>query len=388
MSTVLVAPDKFKGSLSASQAAASLALGLRRRLPQLPVITRPVADGGEGTLTALTAAGFGMVPVLAIGADHRPLTASFVRRGDVAVVELAAVAGLSLAQSGVQNPVEATTFGVGQLIRSALDSGCRRIILAVGGSATTDGGIGMMQALGARLISRTPDVRPAELEVCTHDYQLDLTGLDARIKDTEFTLAADVTNPLLGADGAARVFAPQKGADRHDVTVLETRLRRWARAVAEATGTNLVEQPGAGAAGGTGFAALALLGAAFRPGIDLVLEYTGVSALLPGAAFVITGEGSLDAQSLAGKAPIGVARAAQACGVPAIAVAGRVLISPGAARAAGFKHVYNLSRLAADPADAMTHAAELLERVGARIADKYLAHTNAGRTPPTRKETP
>jgi glycerate 2-kinase len=366
---VVLAPDKFRGSASAAQAATALRDGLRRRSPRLDIIQRPVADGGEGTLGACTAAGYRLVPARASGPDGRPLTACLAVNGETAVIELAAVAGLGLMAPDHLTPLDATTFGVGQLISRALDLGYRKLVLAVGGSATVDGGIGMMLALGARLaVSAT--ARPGG---GTRVGRLDLSGLDPRLAGTEFVLAADVTNPLLGPDGAARAFAAQKGATPGEVDILEDRLRQWARAVTEATGADATASPGAGAAGGAGFAATALLGASFRRGIDLIIELTGLQAALAGADLVITGEGSLDAQSLSGKAPVGVAQAARARGVPAIAVAGRVSLSRAQIRAACFTAAYALADLEPDQARSMSHAEELLRRTGARIADEHLA---------------
>lgn len=372
MTRVVVAPDKFKGSLTAAQAASALAAGLGRSRPGLEVLQRPVADGGEGTLQAVAAAGYRLVPTVATGPHWRPLATRFARLGDAAVIELAAIAGLSLPLPEEHDPLHATTFGVGQMIRRALDLGCRRLVLAVGGSATTDGGIGMMHGLGARLRERSGAVLSADSSACTLAHRLDLSAVDPRIRDTEIVLAADVTNPLFGADGAAHTFAPQKGADPHEVELLEARLRQWARLVTEATGVDAANAPGAGAAGGVGFAALALLGATFRRGIDLVIELTGLDLLLADASLVITGEGSLDAQSLGGKAPVGIAQAARSHGVPVVAVAGTTSLTPAETRAAGFTATYTLTDLEPEPARAMARAADLVECVGARIAEQHL----------------
>jgi glycerate kinase len=384
---IVVAPDKFKGSLPAAEVAMAIAAGLRAGRPDAELVTIPVADGGEGTVDAAVAAGFERVPVMAAGPTGDPVRASYARRGEVAVVELAGVCGLARLPAGPRSsraaPLTASSFGAGEVLRAALEAGGQRIILGVGGSASTDGGAGLLQALGARVLDTSGEpVRPggpatgrgglgggALRDVAT----LDLAGLHPGLRAAEVILAADVDNPLTGPDGAAEVYGPQKGASPAEVALLDEGLRRWAAVVAAATGTDWSQARGAGAAGGVGFAVLAVLGAARRPGIELVLDLAGFEDALDGADLVITGEGSLDTQSLAGKTPVGVARAAARHGIPVVAVAGRSTLSPAELAAAGIAAVYPLSDLEPDPERSRAEAARLLHQAGQMIARDRLA---------------
>jgi glycerate kinase len=369
---VVLAPDKFKGSASAGEVAGALAAGLRAARPDLEIAELPVADGGDGTVAAAVAAGFAEIPVTAAGPVGDPVATSFALRGRTAVVELADVTGLRrLPGTGTGTglaPLTASTFGVGQVITAALDAGATEIVLGVGGSASTDGGAGMLQALGARLT----DAHGRELArggaALAGLAAVDLAGLDRRISGTRFLVACDVDSPLTGPAGAAAVFGPQKGAGPAEVGLLDRALAHWAAVTAGVTGRDAASVPGAGAAGGTAFGALAYLGADLVPGADLVLGLIGFDGALAGAALVVTGEGSLDRQTLAGKAPLGVARAAGRHGIPVVAVAGRVLLTGPELAAAGFAAAYQLTDLEPDPAIAMSRTADLLNRVGARIA--------------------
>jgi glycerate kinase len=371
---IVVAPDKFKGSLPAAQVAAAVAAGLRSGLaraghPAAEVVTIPVADGGEGTVDAAVAAGFERVPVTAAGPTGDPVRSGYARRGEVAVVELAGVCGLARLPGGRPAPLAASSFGAGEVLRAALESGARRIVLGVGGSASTDGGAGLLQALGARVLGASGELAPPMGGGALRDVAaLDLTGLHAARHGAEIILAADVDNPLTGPDGAAEVYGPQKGASPAEVAVLAAGLRRWAAVVAAAIGTDWSQLPGAGAAGGVGFAALAVLGATRRPGIELVLDLAGFGTALDGADLVITGEGSLDTQSLAGKTPVGVARAAGRHGTDVVAVAGRSTLTAAELAAAGIAAVYPLSDLEPDLERCRAEAASLLRRVGQMIA--------------------
>ena len=369
---VVVAPDKFKGSLTAAQVAARVAAGLTRAAPGVEVAQVPVADGGDGTLDAALSAGYRRVPVRAEGPTAEPVDTAYAERDGVAVVELADVSGLGRLPGGRPAPLTASSYGTGQVMRAALDAGCRRIVLGIGGSASTDGGAGMVQALGGRL----RDPRGAEIgrggAALAAVESLDLTGLHPALRQTEVVVASDVDNPLLGRRGAAAVYGPQKGASPPDVAQLDAALARWAEAVHRATGADAAGTPGAGAAGGVGFAALAVLDATLQPGIDLILDLVGFPAVLPGAGLVITGEGSLDAQTLHGKAPAGVAAAARAAGIPVVAVAGRSLLSPANLEPAGILAVYALTDIEPDPDRCMTEAGPLLERLATKIAADWL----------------
>jgi glycerate kinase len=365
---VVVAPDKFKGSLTAAQVAARVAAGLRRAAPGVEVVQVPVADGGDGTLEAALSAGFRRVPVRAEGPTGEPVDTAYAERDGVAVVELADVSGLGRLPGGRPAPLTASSYGTGQVIRAALDAGCRRIVLGIGGSASTDGGAGMVQALGGRLVDTGGGEVGRGGAALAAVRSLDLAGLHPALQQAEVMLASDVDNPLLGPRGAAAVYGPQKGASPADVAELDAALARWADAVHRATGIDAAQTPGAGAAGGVGFAALAVLGARLQPGIDLILDLVRFREALPGARLVICGEGSLDAQTLHGKAPAGVAAAARSAGIPVVAVAGRSLLTPAELVAAGILAAYPLSDLEPDPARSMAEAGPLLERLAARVA--------------------
>jgi glycerate kinase len=368
---VVVAPDKFKGCLTALDVARAVGTGIGAVRPAAEVVLLPVADGGDGTVAAALAAGYREVVVEVEGPTGSPVQAPYAVRGSSAVVELAAACGLDLLPGGRLAPLTASTYGLGQVLRHALEHGARHVVLGLGGSASTDGGAGMVQALGARLLDATGRELGRGGAALAGLTALDLdrlTGLDG----VEVVAASDVDHPLLGPRGAAAVFGPQKGADPDQVRLLDAALGRWADVVAAASGHDLRDVPGAGAAGGTGFGALALLGAALRPGIDLVLELVGFEEAVRGASLVVTGEGSLDEQSLAGKAPVGVASAARRAGAPTVAVAGRSLLAPGAAAAAGIAAVYPLSDLEPDPMRSIAQAPQLLERVGAQLGLDWL----------------
>ncbi|WP_330233598.1 glycerate kinase [Nocardia sp. NBC_00508] len=365
---VILAPDKFKGSLSAPQVAAALAAGLTRSAPDADARLVPVADGGDGTVEAFVAAGWTRVELTAPGPTGVPRRAAYARHGARAVVELAAVVGLSALPEGRLDPLTASTYGLGVVLAHAMDHGVTDIVLGLGGSASTDGGAGMLQALGARILDADGQELPAGGAALTRAAELNRSALHPGVAATTFTLACDVDNPLLGPTGAVAVYAPQKGAGPAESEVLESALATWAFVA----GPDFAGHPGAGAAGGTGFGALAVLGARVRSGIEVVLELLEFPDLLATATLVVTGEGSLDRQSLHGKAPVGVCMAARKAGVPVIAVVGRALLEPDEIRAAGFAGCYALADLEPDPARCMTDAASLLERVGARIATEQL----------------
>lgn len=382
---ILVAADKFKGSLTAAEVADHLAVGLPQGQPDAEVISCPVADGGEGTIDAASAAGYSVVPAVVDGPLGDPVRVRYAT-GDgsragltatrVALIELAQSSGLDVLpydRSGNRRvePLAATSAGVGHMITAALDDGCDTIVLAVGGSACTDGGAGMVAALGGRLLDAQGRPLPGGGGALTRLAYVDLSGLDARLADATVILAADVDNPLLGEAGAATVFAPQKGAAPEQVSTLETGLTRWRDAVAHTLGGGALaaaDLPGAGAAGGVGFAALAVLGAERRSGIDVLLRLTGLADRVADVDLVVTGEGSLDEQSLGGKAPIGVARLAAAAEVPVVAVCGVSPLTDSQLIAAGFERCYRLSDVEPDAQRSVTEAAPLLQQLGERIA--------------------
>jgi glycerate 2-kinase len=366
---VVIAPDKFKGSLTAAEAAEAIAAGLRRARPKVEVVLAPIADGGDGTVDAAVAAGYERVPVTVAGPTGEPVTANFALSGPTAVVEMAEASGLRRLPGGRPAPLTATTYGTGELIRAALDRGARRVVLGVGGSATTDGGTGMAQALGARFLDAAARDLPPGGGALRDVATISVDGLDPRLRDVEIVVASDVDNPLTGEHGAPAVFGPQKGAGSADLEQLDAGLTRLASVAAEQLGVDLAAMPGAGAAGGTGWGAVALLGARLVSGIDLLLDLVRFADALAGADLVITGEGSLDRQSLAGKAPMGVAQAAAKAGVPVVALVGRTTLTPDEAAAAGIAEVHALTEIEPDLERSQRDAARLLAVVAQRFAE-------------------
>ena len=370
---VVVACDKFKGSLTGRQVLAAIEDGMRAAVPDLEVVGTLIADGGDGTLDAAQSAGFTRVPVRAAGPLGAPRDSSYVVRGGTAVVEMAEVCGLVHLPGGRRDALGATSRGLGEVLRAALEAGAREIVLGIGGSASTDGGAGMLQALGARLLDASgEEVAPGGGGLAALE-RVDLTGLHPGLASTTITLASDVNNPLVGESGAAAVFGPQKGATAEDVELLDAALARFADLVCAATGRDDRDLPGAGAAGGVGYAAIAVLGARMRPGIEVVLELTGFASLLEEADLVATGEGALDLQTLLGKAPAGVAQAAGAVGVPVIALCGRASLSPEELERTGIRRIYQLVDLEPDTAVCMRDADRLLRELAGRAAWDFFA---------------
>ncbi|RDD86637.1 glycerate kinase [Streptomyces parvulus] len=374
---VLVAADKFKGSLTAVEVAERVTAGLRRVVPDVEVEALPVADGGDGTVAAAVAAGFERREVRVAGPLGDQVTAAYALREDTAVVEMAEASGLQRLPEGVLAPLTASTYGSGELLRAALDAGARTIVFGVGGSATTDGGAGMLAALGARFLDADGEpVAPGGGGLAAL-ASADLSGLDPRLADVELVLASDVDNPLTGPKGAPAVYGPQKGASPDDVAALDAALAHFAEVLAgtESVGARAAEyaaSPGAGAAGGIGYGAL-LLGARFRPGIEVMLDVLGFAPALERARLVVTGEGSLDEQTLHGKAPAGVASAARAAGKEVVAVCGRLALPADALGRAGIRRAYPLTDVEPDVQKCIANAGPILERVAEGIARDFLS---------------
>ena len=393
---VVAAPDKFKGSLTAAGAAAHIAAGLRRARPGLAVRQVPVADGGDGTVAAAIAAGYQPVRLCVRGPTGQPVDAEFAWRDGTAIIEAAQACGLARLPGGRPAPLTATSFGAGELIAAAAARAARRIVLGLGGVASTDGGAGLVAALGGRLLDPAGRELPPGGAALATLHRLDLAGL-APLAGIEVLIAADVDNPLLGPHGAAAVYGPQKGASPGDVAILESGLARWAdcseRALAgRAPGpagrlgpagppgpgpSRLIgrprDEPGAGAAGGLGFAALAFLAARAEPGAELILDMISFADRLAGTRLVITGEGSLDAQTLRGKAPAGVARAAASARAgPVVAIAGRCLLSAAQLRDAGIQACYALADIEPDLDRRLADAGPLVEEAAGRLAADWL----------------
>jgi glycerate kinase len=373
MSLVVIAPDKFKGTLTAAQVAAHVAAGLDRARPGLRYVQVPVADGGDGTVDAAEAAGYRRVELGVSGPTGQPVTAAFAAREGTVVIESAQASGLSRLPGGEHAPLTASSRGVGELISAAVAMRAKRIVLGLGGVACTDGGAGLVTALGARLLDESGAELPPGGAALARLHRIDLSRWQD-LSGTEVIAAIDVDNPLLGERGAAAVYGPQKGASAADVTTLEAGLRRWADVAEPALGRRVRDEPGAGAAGGLGFAALAFLGATTRPGIELMLDLLSFGHDLGEARLVITGEGALDRQTLHGKAPVGVARASAAAapGVPVVAVAGICSLTPDQLRAAGFAAAYALTDIEPDLARCRAQAGPLLEELAASVARDWI----------------
>ena len=324
---IVVAPDKFKGSLSSRSAAEAIGLGLARALPNAKLDLVPVADGGDGTAeTIVHSLGGQMVAREVQGPDRKPVQARYglVSGAKVAVIELAQASGLALVPAGSNDPLTASTYGTGQLISAAIDAGAERIILAIGGSATNDAGAGALSALGAAFLDEQGNPLAPGGAALAKLATIDTAALDHKLGSISFEIASDVRNPLCGPSGASAVYGPQKGASPKDVRTLDAALARFADVARAKVGIDVRDVPGAGAAGGVGAGFLALAHAALRPGAQLVLEVLDFEQHLAGANLVITGEGRLDKQTLAGKAPYAVAQAAAAHNIPVVALAGSV----------------------------------------------------------------
>ncbi|SEJ13341.1 glycerate kinase [Pseudomonas linyingensis] len=368
---VVIAPDSFKESLSAAEVAAAIAAGLREVWPQAELVCRPMADGGEGTVTALIAATGGEYRESVVrGPLGEPVAAlwGWIAQGRSAVIEMAAASGLQLVPADSRNVLRACTFGTGELIRAALDAGAERIVLGFGGSATNDSGSGMLRALGARFADAEGRPLPAGGAALAQLAHIDLSGLDPRLQAVDFEVACDVDNPLCGPRGASQVFGPQKGATPEQVRQLDAALGHFADLCAQTLGHDDRELPGSGAAGGIGFAARSFLGARFRPGIELVAEVSGLEQALVGADLLITGEGRLDLQTLHGKTPLGVAAIAKRHGVPVVALAGMLGAGYEQLYGHGIDAAFSLAPGPISLAEALADAPRLLRQRAADIA--------------------
>ena len=372
---IVVAPDSFKESLTAIEVAAAVRRGLRQQWPDAEVVEMPLADGGEGTAAALVAATGGRwIPQTVSGPDGAPVQAGFGLLGDgkTAVVELAVASGIGLVAEPRRDVLTADSFGTGELVAAALDHGVTRIVLGLGGSATNDGGAGLLRALGARVLDeRGAAVSPGGAAL-GDARSLDLSALDPRLSTIELEVACDVDNPLTGPAGASAVFGPQKGASSDDVDRLDAALGRWADLVAGG-GPDRRDEPGAGAAGGVGFAAIAVLGGRMRPGIEVVAEVVQLRRAVAGSDLVITGEGRVDAQTLRGKTPAGVIEVARSAGVPVVVLAGSVGRGAEALLDAGAAAVLSTAPGPATTAELMADAAANVERTTGQLAGVWSA---------------
>jgi glycerate kinase len=361
---VVVAPDSFKGSLSAVEAAAAMARGVRAVFPSAEVVEVPIADGGEGTAAALVRATGGALREQTVaGPLGDPVRASWGLLGDgrTAVIELASGSGLLLVPAERRDPARASSQGTGELIRAALDAGVRRLVVAIGGSATNDGGTGALQALGARFLDAADQPLSPGGAALARLARIDLASLDARLAECELSVACDVDNPLTGPLGASAIFGPQKGATPAVVELLDLALERFATVARQATGRDVAGARGAGAAGGMGAGLLFFTPARLRRGVELVLEVVRFADQLQGADLVITGEGQTDAQTSMGKAPIGVAAAAKCAGVPVVCLSGGLGPGADAVLSQGIDALASASPGPMALEEALARAPELLE---------------------------
>lgn len=376
LNKVLIAPDSFKGSLTAMQAARAIEAGIKDIFPDCATVLLPVADGGEGTIDALVSAtGGSYVTVTVSDPLMRPVRAVYgvADAGRTAVIEMAAASGLPLLSRFERNPMRTTTYGTGELIRDALARGCRRLLIGIGGSATNDGGTGMLQALGYRFLDREDRTLGTGGEILDRIAAVDTSRVMPELSEAECRVACDVANPFYGPEGAANVYAPQKGADAAMTRMLDEGLRNFADVVRAHCGCDVSLVPGAGAAGGVGGALLAFLGAELVPGARMVLNAIGFGDKIGGADLVITGEGKLDRQTLMGKAPQGVLEAAGTAGVPVIAIGGCVE-DADLLLEAGFSGIFPITDGNPDFATALRAdvATANIRRTAGRIARTFL----------------
>jgi glycerate 2-kinase len=323
----VLAPDSFKESMTAKNAALAMEKGILKVFPDAECVIVPMADGGEGTVESLVSMTNGEIiktEVLGPLGEQRIAEYGLLGEGETAVIEMATASGLELIDPEDRDPLVTTTYGTGQLIKHALDKGVTRILIGIGGSATNDGGVGMLQALGVSFKDRNGEELVFGGGALSKLFTIDLSGLDERINDVKIDVACDVTNPLIGENGASAIFGPQKGATPEIVKVLDQNLALYAGLIKQELGKDIAYMEGAGAAGGLGAGLMAFLNAQLKKGVELVIEYTGLEERVKGADYVFTGEGSIDGQTLFGKTPFGVATIAQKYSIPVIAFAGRI----------------------------------------------------------------
>jgi glycerate kinase len=368
---IVVAPQSLKGSLDAQSVGFAIAAGIHRVWPDADIRVVPVADGGEGTVRALVAATGGTVlHAVVTGPLGEPVTAEYGMLGgnqsQTAVIEMAAASGLPLVPTDKRDPRLATTRGTGELMRAALDAGAQRLLIGIGGSATNDGGAGMAQALGARLLDAQGSELPAGGAALAHLARIDSTGLDPRLRDVAIQVASDVTNPLCGPEGASAVYGPQKGATPAMVAELDTALAHYGEALRRDLGADVMNVPGAGAAGGLGAGLLAFAHAQLVPGAQLVLKTLDFAHLVRGAALVFTAEGQLDSQTAYGKAVGAVATAARKAGARVVALAGSVTADDAALAELRIDAALSIVSGPMSLEESMAHTAQLLADAAAR----------------------
>lgn len=367
---VVLAPQGFKESLTGLEIAAAMEAGVHAVWPAAETVLVPVADGGDGTLQSLVDASGGSIRSAAVSDPlGRPILAEWGALGDgrTAVVEMARAAGLALLGEGERDPLHTTTYGVGELVRAALDEGYRHFIVGIGGSATVDGGAGMAQALGVQLLDHDGEPLQRGGGALRHLARIDVGGLDPRLAEATVDVACDVTNPLTGDLGAAAVYGPQKGATPETIPVLDEALRRLAEVMRRDLGREVEHVAGAGAAGGLGAGLMAFLGGRLRSGADIVLEAVELDAKLEGADLVLVGEGRMDRSSVFDKAPVAVAKRAKRRGIPVVAIVGSLGEGYRGVHEHGIDAVYSLAEGPMTLEQAMAGTAPLVERVTEQV---------------------
>ena len=366
---IVIAPDSFKESLTALQVADAIEAGMREIWPDAVYVKVPVADGGEGTVQAMIdATGGRRVDVRVTGPLGQTVDAFYGDAGGLAVIEMAAASGLEGVPPDLRDPRTATSRGTGELIRAALDAGARRFVLGVGGSATNDGGAGMLQALGVRLLDGDgQDLGPGGAELARLD-RIDVSGLDPRVRDAEFRIACDVDNPLTGPRGASAVFGPQKGATPAMVAQLDAALAHYADVIRRDLNQDIAQRPGAGAGGGIAAAMVVFLRGQLKPGVEIVMEAVGLDAAVRAADLVVTGEGRIDGQTVHGKTPMGVAQVARRHGKPVVAIGGSLAVDADAVHEQGIEVVVAAVARPCSVAEALAAGADNLRRAARNLA--------------------
>jgi glycerate kinase len=379
---IVIAPDSFKESLTALQVAHAIEAGMREVWPDATYVKVPVADGGEGTVQALIdATGGRKVDVRVTGPLGQTVDAFYGCAGDgsLAVIEMAAASGLEGVPPDLRDPRTATSRGTGELILAALDAGARQFVLGVGGSATNDGGAGMLQALGVRLLDGAGnDIGPGGAALAQL-ARIDVAGLDARVREARFRIACDVDNPLTGPRGASAVFGPQKGASPAMVAQLDAALAHFADIIRRDLGQDIAQLPGAGAGGGIAAAMVVFLNGQLRPGIEIVTEAVGLDAAVRDADLVVTGEGRIDGQTVNGKTPMGVAKVARRHGKPVVAIGGGLAQDADAVHAEGIEVVVAAVARPCSVAEALAAAEENLRRAARNLAAALALGARLGR---------
>ena len=368
---IVIAPDSFKGSLTAAEAAEAIETGFRAVYPDAEYVKVPMADGGEGTVQSLVDATSGTIITQLVSGPMGDMVAGFFGiLGDrqTAVIEMAAASGIHWVRPKERDVFLASSFGTGQLINAALDRGCDKLIVGLGGSATNDGGIGMMKALGAQFFDQDGVQLAADVRALLQLASIDLQYLDPRLDKTEIVVACDVDNPLCGENGAARVFGPQKGATEEDIAVLDQALTRYGDILSANAGRDIASEPGAGAAGGMGAAFIGLIDAVLKPGVDIVIEIVDLANSLVDANLVITGEGRVDNQTIHGKTPTGVAKVAKSCNLPVICITGSVEDGADFTHQLGIDEIYSVIEGDYDLTEVLIEAEHKLTQAAQKIA--------------------